>query len=243
MGILKDAVSLLLPARCSVCGRLADASDRLKTELPGELELCFDCLSRMIPEDKDKRWLLCLSNPYIGDPIPSMPLYMPFKYDGFFKDAIASVKVRKDIDLAVFLGRVLGKLAQEDNITGDIIVPIPLSHERQTERGFNQASVIAHELSKALRIPVMDEILVRTRDTLRQSELKMDDSRASNIKDAFALTPEWDIKGNRILIVDDVVTTGHTLHEAGEVLHYAGAQSVAGIVLCGNRYVKNDEPF
>ncbi|MCR5529351.1 MAG: ComF family protein [Saccharofermentans sp.] len=243
MGILKDAVSLLLPPVCSVCGKLADTSDRMKMKLPGDLVLCFDCLSRMVPEDKDRRWLLCLSNPYIGDPIPSMPLYMPFRYEGFFKDAIASVKFKKDRDLAVFLGSVLGKLAQEDNITGDIIVPIPLSHERQKQRGFNQALIIAQEMSKKLHIPVAKDILIRTRDTLRQSELKMDESRASNMKDAFAVAPDWDISGSRILIVDDVVTTGHTLHEAGEVLTRAGALSVAGIVLCGNRYVKNDDPF
>ena len=103
--------------------------------------------------------------------------------------------------------------------------------------------MIAKEAGKVLGIPCAADVLKRTRDTLRQSELKMDDSRASNIKDAFAVNPGWDIKGNSILIVDDVATTGHTLHEAGEILMREGASSVAGIVLCGNRYVKNDDPF
>lgn len=242
MSILKDAVSLLLPSKCSVCGRLADTKDRLRHELPGDLELCFDCMSQIVPEDKDKRWILCLSNPYIGDPIPSMPLYMPFKYEGFFKGAVAAVKFKGDKDLAEYLGTILGTLAKEDNVSADLIVPIPLSYSRQQERGFNQAEVIACALGKILGIPCAN-VLTRTKDTLRQSELKMDESRASNIKDAFSLDPSWDIKGNRILIVDDVATTGHTLHEAGELLMREGAESAAGIVLCGNRYVKNDDPF
>ena len=243
MSILKEAVSLLLPSKCAVCGKLADTKDRLNVSLPGDLELCFDCMSKIVPEEKDKRWMLCLSNPYIGDPIPSMPLYMPFKYEGFFKGAVAAVKFKKDEDLAVFLGGILGKLAKEDGIRADLIVPIPLFYERHRERGFNQAEVIAKEAGKVLGIPCAADVLKRTRDTLRQSELKMDDSRASNIKDAFAVNPGWDIKGNSILIVDDVATTGHTLHEAGEILMREGASSVAGIVLCGNRYVKNDDPF
>lgn len=243
MSILKEAVSLLLPSKCSVCGRLADTKDRLPSSLPGDLELCFDCMSQIVPEDKDRRWILCLSNPYVGDPIPSMPLYMPFRYEGFFKKAVGSVKFRRDRDLAVYLGDILGKMAREDGIDADLIVPIPLSDARYKERGFNQAEVIAREVSEAIGIPMGVDVLTRTRDTLRQSELKMDDSRASNIKDAFAINPDWDIRGNRILIIDDVATTGHTLHEAGEILMREGASSVAGIVLCGNRYVKNDDPF
>lgn len=243
MSILKEAVSLLLPPKCAVCGHLADTNDRLPVSLPGDLELCFNCMSQIVPEDKDKRWILCLSNPYIGDPIPSMPLYMPFKYEGFFKGAVAAVKFKRNKDLASYLGSILGKMAKEDRIEADIVVPIPLSCERHLERGFNQAEEIAREVSEALHLPLGKDVLVRTRDTLRQSELKMDDSRASNIKDAFEVNPDWDIKGNRILIVDDVATTGHTLHEAGEILMREGAASVAGIVLCGNRYVKNDDPF
>ena len=172
-----------------------------------------------------------------------MPLYMPFKYEGFFKGAVAAVKFKRNKDLASYLGSILGKMAKEDRIEAGIVVPIPLSCERHLERGFNQAEEIAREVSEALHLPLGKDVLVRTRDTLRQSELKMDDSRASNIKDAFEVNPDWDIKGNRILIVDDVATTGHTLHEAGEILMREGAESVAGIVLCGNRYVKNDDPF
>ena len=243
MSILKEAVSLLLPSKCSVCGRLADTKDRLGIPLPGDLELCFDCMSKIVPEDKDKRWILCLSNPYSGDPIPSMPLYMPFKYEGFFKGAVASIKFKRNKDLASYLGSILGKIAKEDKIEADMIIPIPLSYERHRERGFNQAEVIAREVSQELHLPLGKDVLIRIRDTLRQSELKMDDSRASNIKDAFSINPDRDIRGNRILIADDVATTGHTLHEAGELLMREGAASVAGIVLCGNRYVKNDDPF
>lgn len=243
MSILKDAVSLLLPSKCAVCGRLADTDDRLPDPLPGDLKLCFDCMSGIVPEDSDRRWILCLSNPYAGDPIPSMPLYMPFRYEGFFKGAIAAVKFRGNKDLASYLGGILGKIAKKDNVIADLTVPIPLSSERLIERGFNQAEVIARGLSRELGIPCASDVLVRTRDTRRQSDLKMDDSRASNIRDAFRADPSWDVSGTSILIVDDVATTGHTLHEAGEVLMRSGAKSVAGIVLCGNRYVKNDDPF
>lgn len=243
MSILKEAWSLLLPPKCCVCGKLADTKERLPFNLPGDLELCFDCMSQIVPEDRSRRWILCLSNPYIGDPIPSMPLYMPFKYEGFFKKAVASIKFGGNRELASFLGAVLGNIAKEDYVNSNLIIPIPLSQKRLEERGYNQAQIIAQAASEVLGIPCVDDALIRTRDTLRQSDLKEDDSRAGNISGAFKLNPAWDIKGARVIIVDDVATTGHTLHEAAELLMREGAAFVAGMVLCGNRYVKNADPF
>ena len=123
------------------------------------------------------------------------------------------------------------------------MVPIPLSPERLAERGFNQAEEIAYPASRLNDIPFAEDLLVRTRDTKRQSELRNNTVRAKNVAGAFEVSGLWDVTGMTIVIVDDVVTTGATLHEAAAALYKAGAAKVLCVAFAGNRYVKNAEPF
>ena len=153
------------------------------------------------------------------------------------------IKFGKKEELARLFGAILGSCALSEGIRADLIVPVPLSEERSAERGFNQAYEIAYPLSKITGIPVSDDCLVRIRDTGRQSEIRDINRRAVNVRGAFEVSSKWDISGLTVIAVDDVATTGATLHEAAKVLYKAGASKVLCIAFAGNRTVKNAEPF
>ena len=105
MSIIRRAMDVMLPQRCTVCSSLAVPREEVITKLPQGMALCFDCMSDLAPMPEDKRWMLCLSEPYSGDPIPSLTLYMPFKYDGFFSRAVPAMKFQGKSQIAEFMGR------------------------------------------------------------------------------------------------------------------------------------------
>ncbi len=109
----------------------------------------------------------------------------------------------------------------------DLIAPVPLHPRRFAERGFNQAELIAQDVGKSSGIPVSSDLLKRVRYTRIQARLNKDE-RIKNIKDAFKINKDIDIKNKNILLVDDVFTTGSTLQECAKVLKQAGASSVRG---------------
>ena len=103
------------------------------------------------------------------------------------------------------------------------LLPLPLSDRRLAERGFNQSGELARELSRRLRVPVRLDVLRRGRDTAAQSGLPID-ARAANIRGAFVV--DRPVDGLHAAIVDDVVTTGATAHEAALALKRCGARTV-----------------
>ena len=240
--MFKKAFNYLLPDNCVVCNKLGVRSEDVSFNLPENFCMCSECISKLVPVPKDRRWLLLLSEPFEEDPFPGQVLYMPFTYDDLFKVLIPAIKFKKKQHLAEFLGMLLGNLMANDNIVADVIVPIPLSEERLKERGFNQAQVIADAVSKVMNIEVVDA-LARVKNTKRQTGIKDNSLRSLNIMGAFKVSDELSIKGKTILLIDDVATTGHTMHEAVSELYKNGAKKVLCVALCGNRSVKNADPY
>ena len=241
MSLIREAVDFLLPRSCCVCGRFPDADGKVPFDVPEGLHICFDCLSQLVPAPAGNRFFPCLSEPYEGDPHPGLLLYMPFSYKGFFASAVPQMKFHSHPELASLTGSILGSLMKKDGITADLIVPVPLASSRYKERGYNQAGLIAREAAAACGIPCIETVLSRTRDTLRQTDIRDNAVRSMNVNGAFRADPSFCADGLKIIVVDDVATTGNTLHEAASALYEAGASEVLCCAAAGNRAVLNAE--
>ena len=139
---------------------------------------------------------------------------------------IHAVKYRGHQRLAVHLGTLLTVIVQPDV---ELIVPIPIHRARRSERGYNQAELIASGLSSASGLPWRPAVL-RTVNTPTQTSLS-DARRRANVHAAFVHDPLIDIKGLRIAVVDDVFTTGATVNSCAEVLAEAGARRVDAVTV------------
>lgn len=108
----------------------------------------------------------------------------------------------------------------------DIIIPVPMYKTKKWERGYNQTELIAKELAKDLNITYNSQILKKTKNTKKQSTLTKTE-RKQNIKNAFNITNINDLENKKVLLFDDIITTGSTLNECSKMLKKAGAQEVA----------------
>jgi ComF family protein len=124
----------------------------------------------------------------------------------------------------------MAQVPQINSCEYDLIVPVPLHPERLRWRGFNQALLLARRVGRSLRAPVDAFSLIRTRNTQPQVELQESD-RKSNVQDGFALVQESRLSGKRVLLIDDVYTSGATVGECARVLKQNGAKEVNVLTL------------
>jgi ComF family protein len=112
----------------------------------------------------------------------------------------------------------------------DLLVPVPLDRGRGRERGYNQSALLAEPIGRALGLPLLAGALRRTRATRPQVGLSARERRA-NVRGAFACADPSAVEGRRVLVVDDVMTTGATLEACADALTAAGAAVVYGLVV------------
>lgn len=196
-----ERLERLNPPCCQICGR-----PFMTFEPSGEGGRCGECRRRRPPFAYARA--ATLYNDTVREVIHA------FKFGG--KRAIAN-------PLAEVMA-LAGEAAGLPEVV-DCLVPVPLHRRRQAERGFNQSALLARRLGRRWRRPVVEGSLRRTTATCPQTELAADERR-KNVRGAFALRRPKRIAGRRVLLIDDVMTTGATVSECARVLLGGGAATV-----------------
>ena len=203
---------------CVCCGQRAahDICPACHAEIPWIEHACTCC---GIPLPYPALCALCQIKPP-----PFTGCISPLAYATPISHLLSAFKYQQQLHYGRLLSRLLiDRLRGCDELAVDAIVPTPLHWLRRWTRGFNQAEIIADEISRALSIPLQARWLRRVRATPRQQELSAE-QRRKNLHGAFVATRA--LTGLRIALVDDVVTTGATTSEISRVLLAAGAVSV-----------------
>ncbi len=189
--------------------------------------ICEDCLSSIERADSDR-----LNSEYqrkfaSSEIISGFTSMFVFEKDKALQLLIHSIKYNKRFLNGKYLGKLIGENHKEQihNWSVDFILPVPLHSLRKADRGFNQSKYIAIGMGKELGINVKSNILKRKRHTETQTNLTLKE-REENISKAFQAKQERLIEGKTFLLVDDIITTGATIRECGEVLIEGGAAKV-----------------
>ena len=127
------------------------------------------------------------------------------------------------------LGRLMALYLEAQPIRAEVLVPVPLHRWRERERGYNQAELLARELSRHTDLPLDVDALRRNRNTPPQVSMRGHDDRSRAVRGAFECI--GDVAGRRVLLIDDVVTSGSTMSACAAALKNAGARSAWGLSL------------
>ncbi|HEY2460946.1 MAG TPA: ComF family protein [Candidatus Acidoferrum sp.] len=153
-------------------------------------------------------------------------------YQGLLARAIVMLKFERIDPLANWFAQRLQEIVHREPaaLAADVVVSVPLHRDRYKERGYNQADLIAKPLAKLLKLPYQPVLLVRTRPRPDKQLLSFAE-RWEIVRGAFATRPGSQVDNKRVLLVDDVLTTGATLDACSQALRAAGAKSVIGLTI------------
>lgn len=161
--------------------------------------------------------------------------WSPLAYDEVVRGAIHRYKFSRVRALGKPFAALMARCLSDRLPDGaDLICWAPLSKRRLRERGFDQAELLAREVGRLLSIAAVSA-LRKTRDTAPQSELEEESARRANARGVYALLPGADLAGRRVVLVDDVVTSGSTLSECAALLRQGGAAQVYCLTLARAR--------
>lgn len=226
----------LFPPVCVFCGHiLLNEKDAAAAFFAEKLQICRGCMAILPLRLPDERCIPCLSNAYDSDPAPDLQVLVPFRYEDPIVFALRAVKFHDSPYMAKALSFFMSEAILAQTVFFDAVIPIPLSVQRRRKRGYNQAELLAEPLARRMNVPYVPSFLIRTKNTRQQSRFSDPLLRTANICDAFSVPDECDLEGLSILLVDDVTTTGNTLHEAAVTLYRKGVRYVAGIAAASGR--------
>lgn len=226
VSLIRDLPGRLLPGACALCG----AND-------GGL-LCAPCQERYFGRAtlRCERCAIDLSSlstlcGHCAAHVPAFDAsFAAATYEAPVDALVQALKFGEQLPLASALARLLLRAVPKEAIAdADLMLAVPLSADRLAARGFNQAHEIAKSIARSWRLPLMTEACLRVRDTEPQSALSPD-RRRDNMRGAFAVSRRESIRGRHVLVVDDVMTTGHTLDALAACLKRNGATRVTNIV-------------
>ena len=240
-------VSVIFPADCRICGELLVDSRRVPIcpkclasfeRIPSAIcQICGCPLFGLRQKEEQPRLCpACQNKTYGFHCARSFAIYQ-----GPLVRAILLLKFEQIEPMgAWFAERLVEVLSGErDRFAADVVVPVPLHRQRERERGYNQAALISRPLAKRLRLPHKALLLMRTKARPDKRILTLEE-RWESVRGAFATRPGSQVDNLRVLLVDDVLTTGATLDACARALREAGAKSVVGLTVA--RAVRNPLP-
>jgi ComF family protein len=232
---MRMIINALFPPACPVCGRPAPFKNGIRQKM------CENCVGKLA-YIKSPRCMKCGKEitdnlkEYCYDCCKSTHRYSQgtavFAYTDGIKQSIYRYKYKNRREYAMFYAQEISKTCK-DTIkmwAPDAIIPIPLHFAKLKKRGFNQAELIAVRLGELLDIPVLTESLIRVRKTTPMKELS-DVERRKNVENAFNIN-ENSVKYKKIMLVDDIYTTGATIDACADILIEHGAENVYFVCLC-----------
>ena len=217
MNLWEAFLDLLFPPKCPFCQKLLDDS---------RAPLCPDC-QKKLPWLSGAEALRAVEG--------TVGCLSPLAYRDGVPEAVRRYKFPGNPSYGKPFGLLMAQCAL-DALGGaaDLVTWVPLSRKRKKKRGFDQAELLARTAARELGLPARP-LLEKVRDNGPQSHLEDEADRRANVKDVYRLRPGEDLSGQRILLVDDVVTTGSTLGECARTLRAGGAGEVWGLTLAQAR--------
>jgi len=216
--VISGLFDFFLPRICPACS---------KKLTPEEKCICAECYSKIAAAEKE-RIIAEFRRKFAGkDIISGFTSLFVFEKDKELQHVIHSLKYGQRYQNGIFLGKIMGielsVILKEWEI--NLIIPVPLHSLKKAERGYNQSDYIAKGLSRESKIPFSTKTLKRIRYTQSQTTMNIE-QRAENMANAFKVKHPEDVTGRKILLIDDVITTGATTSECGKVLLSAGAEKI-----------------
>ncbi len=267
--VKEEALELLFPIKCAVCEKETGDPPSLKLRRARKNKLiCTDCLKKLSPslnfycplcEARTADGKLCFSCRLIISNTENKfyldRLFYPFFYKDFkIQKVIKAFKYRFIKDMEIPLGRLMNsyleKAKERIDLSGSILIPVPLHKRKYNQRGYNQSELIAGQISKSLNqstqinlsarpspqilegsgFEIINDCLIKNKTTKDQAILE-NKERTKNIKGVFSCVKPEVIEGKNILLVDDIYTTGATMQECARILKEAGAKEITGLVI------------
>lgn len=234
LDVLQD---IIFPRRCPICFEIAKPRGAL---------ICKECRHKLYPI-KEPKCLKCgkpindFEKEYCYDCTRKKHHYRRgfglWIYKGEIKKSVAAFKNHNKREYARFyVEEIIQRYVEEIlKLKPDALVPVPIHRQKRIKRGYNQADVIARELSKQLEIPVLSELLIRDKYTLPQKQLN-DKERLKNLEKAFSFSVKAKHKFSKdlkkIVLIDDIYTTGSTIEACTNILLQNEIEKVYFICVC-----------
>ena len=198
--LIESLTDVIFPNVCGICGKLDEKS------------LCKKCEMKLQKDFRDQNYNELISI---------------FSYEGIIRSNILNYKFKDKPYMAKTFAKFI---TNEKNVfekikTYDTIIPVPISKERMKQRGYNQSLILAKELNKYLNLELVNNSLIKTKNVVEQSSLNKEE-RQKNIINAYELKNRQILENKKVLIIDDIYTTGSTVNECAKMIRLAKPEKI-----------------
>lgn len=216
--IFNTFLDLVYPRICYMCGEKISDSDKY---------FCPECYNLLKNFEHGANIMNTGGKQSFQQIIDDIDSLFHFEPETISQKIIHLIKYEGMKNLGFLMGKRLGKKLKRDNVSADLIIPVPLHLSKKRERGYNQSEAIAGGVASELEIPIETKIIKRNRFTKSQTKLNREE-RIANVKEAFGINNYCDLTGKTVFILDDVITSGATVAGcAGPVKSMNAAKVIA----------------